>query len=95
MAYLQLPITGTGTREDPFRPQFPVTIPPITSLPRFRWSAHIPSNPNGTPRFANCYVWIPDSFTLPDGVTIIPLNTARAALKTRDPLVNFTAIEMP
>ena len=95
MAYLQLPITGTGTRDDPFRPNFPLTIPPITSISGFRWSAHIPSNPDGTPQFADCFLWIPDSISLPGGVTVVPLNTARNAIKNRDPSIKLDAIEMP
>lgn len=85
MAYLLVSITGTGTQDDPFRPLFPVTIPPITSLPGFRWTAHIPSNPDGTPRFTDCYVWIPNTFTLPGGITVQPLTIARTAMLTRDP----------
>ena len=92
--YLLRPITGTGTRTDPFRPSFPVTIPPITSIVGLRWTAHIPSNPNGTPRFADCYVWIPDSISLPAGVVIVPLGTARTAIKVRDPRIKTGSMEI-
>jgi hypothetical protein len=84
MAYILVALTGTGTDTDPYRPNFPITVPPLTSLPGFRWSAHIPSNPDGTPRFADCYVWIPDSFTLPEGVSIAPIDSARATIVARD-----------
>lgn len=93
MAYLLRPIVGTGTQADPFRPGFPNTIPPITDLPGFRWNVHIPSNADGTPQFADCYVWIPDSFTLPGGVVVVPLNTARTAIITRDPKTNPAHME--
>lgn len=88
MAYILRPITGTGTKDDPFRPSIPNTIPPITSLPGFRWTADIPTGANGQPLFADCYVWIPDSFTLPPGVVVIPMNTARFEINARDPKVN-------
>jgi len=88
MGYLLLAVVGTGTQPDPFRPLFPVTVPPMTEQPGFRWSAHIPSNPNGTPIFSNCYVWVPDSFILPIGVIFEPLETARSTINTRDSKVN-------
>lgn len=93
MGYLLLAVVGTGTQDDPFRPLFPVTVPPIDLLPGFRWAAHIPSNPNGTPKFSNCYVWLPDSFIPPLGVIFEPTDTARNAMQTRDPGVNSRHME--
>ena len=91
MAYILLPITGTGTENDPFRPAIPAAV---LALPGLKWSAHIPSNPDGTPRFANCHVWIPDSIVLPGTVTIIARDTARSAIIGRDGRVNPKDMEM-
>lgn len=93
MGYLLLAIVGTGTNDDPFRPLFPTTVPPWESLPGFRWSAHIPTNPNGTPQFSNCYVWVPDSFIPPVGVIFEPTATARNTIITRDPKANPSQME--
>lgn len=92
LAWILLPITGDGSRENPYRPNLPLTV---REIPNLRWSAHIPSNADGTPKFTDAYVWIPDNFTLPGSVVVINTLTARTQIKARDPNVSLTGLEMP
>ena len=91
MAYIKLPITGIGTANDPFRPAIPANV---ASLPGLKWSAHIPGKPDGTPQFADCYVWVPDSFALPGKIVVISKPTAQSDILSRDSKVDFNALEM-
>lgn len=89
MAYYECPIKGTGTVKDPYRPDKPSFIT--------RWSAQIPSNSDGTPKFSNCIVWVPDKILMP---LILPSNfkkleeeIARNIIITRDFQTQYDHIE--
>jgi hypothetical protein len=91
MAYVLRPITGTGIEGDPFRPDFPA---PVLALVGFRWTASIPRNAAGVPLFADCYVWIPDSFPIPPGLVVIPGEVARGNINQREPKIEPGVMEL-
>ncbi len=81
---------GSGTHDDPYRANIPA---PVLATPGFRYSAHIPTDANGQPLFADCYVWIPDSFPIPPGLVVIPSESARGNINARDPKCNPGGME--
>jgi len=51
MSWVRVAIIGTGTDDDPYRPDLPTGI---------EWRAQIPSNADGSPRLADSVVWVSD-----------------------------------
>jgi hypothetical protein len=89
IVWLLVPVTGTGTEDDSFRPQLPAAV---LSIPNLRWTAHIPTDPAGKPLHATVPVWIPDSLPVPGAFVQTPA-TVRATIFTRDPKANIAAME--
>lgn len=87
--YISVPIIGSGTELDPYRADVPALL---LKIPGLVVNAQIPSNPDGTPKFSDTYIWIPDRL-LPPGLTAIPNTTARAAIKARDPKADPDGME--
>lgn len=87
MPFIRVPIIGSGTRANPYRP----ALPPVA----VRWSAHIPSFPDGQPRYSNAYVWVPQGVhgQLPPEVTRVPRDEAYTAIRQRDPDARPEAME--
>jgi hypothetical protein len=54
--WLRVPLTGTGTRSDMYRPDLP---PEISSR-----SVTIAVGKDGKPLHADCFVWVPDRIDL-------------------------------
>ena len=86
MPYIEVPIIGSGAPRsqkephgDPYRPAI--------ALPK---RAVIPSNPDGSPKFTTCLVWIPDQYETSIDRTIvrIPIKRARALIRELDPRLN-------
>lgn len=48
--YIKVPVIGTGTEDDPYRPDLPVEM--------IEWSAHIPTDDKGVPLYPDVYVLI-------------------------------------
>jgi len=88
--FVALPIIGSGTEDDPYRPDLP---PILLKLRAIKISAHIPSNPDGTPKFANAIVWIPDRIPVPPGVTALDTTTVLTIIKSRDATADLTNME--
>jgi len=84
MPYVEVPIIGTGTERDPYRPSLPAGVT--------RWSAHIPSNPDGRPRFLTALVWIPPNQPM-TGLSPIDRNTALDIARTRDNRIDDSSLE--
>jgi hypothetical protein len=79
---LLLPIIGDGSDKSPFQPSFP---PGMSKIPGFKWNAHIPSKPDGTPQYPDTHVCFPEGFKFPPGLAALPPAQAAADIKKRDP----------
>ena len=75
-------LTGNGSEASPYRPLFP---PGIEKLPGFKWNAHIPSKPDGSPQYPDAYVCFPEGFKFPPGLAALPPGQAAAGILKRDP----------
>jgi hypothetical protein len=82
--YIEVPIIGSGTKEDPYRAS--------VAVPR---SCLIPSNPDGSPKFATTLVWVPDKYDkdVDPRITRIPLAEGRVLAKQMDPNANLDKME--
>lgn len=87
MPYLRVGIIGSGTKSNPYRPAIAGSVS--------RWSAHIPSNADGTPRFATCVVWVPDSIPIPPAFqsAILDRRAAQDDVRRDDPRANPDVME--
>lgn len=88
--WLRVPITGSGTRHDMYRPDLPAGLKTRTVI--------IQANKDGKPLHSDCFVWIPGRVDL-DGVTLRPGSvrfTRDAAIKAilqRHPNLALSAME--
>ena len=79
MAFIKVPITGTGSipNDDLFRADLPPGVP--------RSSAQIPSNPKtGAPVFGDAYVWVDDLVAARTPNLIVPDAIAKMNMTARD-----------
>ena len=58
--FVKVPIIGTGTAQDPYRPKLPAGVP---------YTCVIPSRPDGLPNFSSCLVALPDDVATPADAT--------------------------
>jgi hypothetical protein len=78
MPWCRVSIIGDGTRANPYRPD----------IPSGDWSAHIPSNPDGSPRVADAVVFVVEQRDIPADVTALTERQARDEILSRDPAAN-------
>lgn len=71
-------IIGDGSDASPYRPNLP---------PGITWNAHIPSNPDGTPKFADSVVCFPDSLPAQAAKRAISTQNAKDTIQARDPKI--------
>jgi hypothetical protein len=90
LTWLLVPVTGTGTRRNPYRADWPVFFKladmeaVIGAIPGFKATCQFLNNPvTGAPTTADVYCWIPDRITLPVGTVTITQATARTAVRGR------------
>jgi len=88
--YVLVPITGSGTRESPYLPDWPglvgvKTYAQILALvPTFRWSCYVKNDPvTGAPLTSNMYCWVPDDIIPPGKVVAVSKFLARQEIKLR------------
>lgn len=76
MPYVEVPIIGSGTREDPYRANLRVSK-----------SAVIPSNPDGSPKHKTTVVWVNDKYDneIERGKRRIPTEEAKELIRQIDP----------
>lgn len=84
MAYIEVPIVGSGARDDPYR----VSL----GVPK---SALIPTGEDGKPVHTTAFVWVDDKH---DGevdrrIPRIPPQAAHALIKQQDPKADIDAME--
>ncbi len=82
--YIEVPIVGSGTREDPYRAGINVSK-----------SCLIPTNPDGTPQNTTALVWVADKYDaeVDRSIRRIPAAEGRALARQIDPKVNTDSME--
>lgn len=104
IAWVLLPVVSTPSgnmrpngvvcQADPGKFCYEPNIPSgVRALPGFRYAVHAPSNADGTPKFSDVYVWIPDSIFTSTKLSAVPMSTARNQILSRDPIIDIRAIE--
>lgn len=78
--WVKVPIIGTGTRHDSYRPDLPAGITD--------WACHIPVGNDGKPLHADCVVYMPDSARVPVNATQLTAVDARTMMQQRDATIN-------
>ena len=77
--FIEVPIIGSGTARDPFRPKLPDTL---------SYSAHIQTGKNGLPVLTKCLVCVPDAFPVPADGKFFAKQDAILSIKGSDSKVD-------
>jgi len=83
MPYVEATIIGTGTERDPFRADVPLGL---------KYTAHIPSKPDGTPKFLTAVVWIRPGQFIDPSLTQISRDEAVEKLRVRSDRVDDSSL---
>ena len=73
--FVEVPIIGTGTMRDPFRPKLPAGT---------EYSAYIPTGKDGQPVLTNCLACIADNRPVPSDGRLFAKEDAVLSIKERD-----------
>lgn len=82
--HLEVPIIGTGTRDDPFRADLPDGAD---------YQACIPTGPDGRPLHMTCVVVVADGSRVPARAKALSQNEARTRIRNQDPKADPTVME--
>ncbi len=83
--FIEVPIIGTGTQKDPYRPKLPANMD---------WSAYIPTGSDGRPLLDKCYVCIADNRPVPAEGKGVVKQDAHQAILARDPGIDVSKIRV-
>jgi len=83
--FVEVPIIGTGTRRDPFRPKLPAGT---------EYSAYIPTGKDGQPVLTKCLVCIADSKPVPSDGKFFANEDAVLSIKDRDASIDVTKLKV-
>ncbi len=83
--FVEVPIIGTGTMRDPFRPKLPAGT---------EYSAYIPTGKDGQPVLTNCLACIADNRPVPSDGRLFAKEDAVLSIKERDATIDVTKLKV-
>ena len=83
--FIEIPIIGTGTQRDPYRPKLPVGV---------TYSAYIPTGKDGRPVFSKCLVCVPDALPVPADGKLFAKQDAILSINDRDSKIDTSKLKV-